>query len=147
MMNFGSGLTEISMLAALPAADSVQHSDQIADRARQMVTALDEIVWAMNPKHDSLESLGSYLCLYSDRVLKPANITCRLKGALELPDQRINPIHRHELFLACKEALTNIVRHSGATEVRLGIRIIGDRMRLSLVDNGNGRCTVQLLGT
>jgi signal transduction histidine kinase len=137
----GSGLTEIGMLAALPVGTATPASrplDQIGDRARHMVTALDEIVWAMNPKHDSLESLGSYLCLYADRFLKLANITCRLRGSLDLPGQTLNPIHRHEFFLAFKEALTNIVRHSRATEVRLSLRIIGNRLRLSLTDNGSG---------
>jgi len=136
----GSSLTEIGMLATGPVAttDSFRHLDQIGDRARHMVTALDEIVWAMNPKHDSLESLGSYLCLYADRFLKLANITFHLTGTLDLPKQILNPIHRHEFFLAFKEALTNIVRHSGATEVRLSIRIIGNRLRLSLADDGGG---------
>jgi signal transduction histidine kinase len=55
-----------------------------------------------------------------------------------LPPKTVNPIHRHEFFLAFKEALTNIVRHSGVTEVRLKIRIIGHRLRLSLADNGMG---------
>ncbi len=83
----GSGLTEISMLAAMRPADagSSRHLDQIGDRARDMVTALDEIVWAMSPKHDSLESLGSYLCLYADRFLKLVNITCNLKELLNYP--------------------------------------------------------------
>jgi signal transduction histidine kinase len=136
----GSSLTEIGMLAAGPVAttDSPRHLDQIGDRARHMVVALDEIVWAMNPKHDSLESLGSYLCLYADHFLKLANITFRLTGTLDLPNQTLNPIHRHEFFLAFKEALTNVVRHSGATEVRLSIRIIGNRLRLSLADDGGG---------
>jgi signal transduction histidine kinase len=70
--------------------------------------------------------------------LKLANITCHLKGNLDLPDQALNPIHRHEFFLAFKEALTNIVRHSNATEVRLKILIIGNKLRLSLADNGGG---------
>jgi len=141
----GSGLTEIGMLATIPVAGANPDRplDQIGDRARHMVTALDEIVWAMNPKHDSLESLGSYLCLYADRFLKLANITCRLKGTLDLPGTTLNPIHRHEFFLAFKEALTNVVRHSGATEVRLNIRIIGSRLRLSLADNGGGLGSVR----
>lgn len=136
----GSSLTEIGMLAAGPVAptDSIKHLDQIGARARHMVGSLDEIVWAMNPKHDSLESLGSYLCLYADRFLKLANITFRVTGTLDLPNQALNPIHRHEFFLAFKEALTNVVRHSGATEVRLSIRIIGSRLRLSLADDGGG---------
>ena len=136
----GSSLTEIGMLAAGPvaAADSPRHLAQIGDRATHMVVSLDEIVWAMNPKHDSLESLGSYLCLYADRFLKLANITFRLTGTLDLPNQTLNPIHRHEFFLAFKEALTNVVRHSGATEVRLSLRVIGNRLRLSLADDGGG---------
>jgi len=47
-------------------------------------------------------------------------------------------MHRHEFFLAFKEALTNVIRHSGATEVRLGVRLIGNRLRLSIADNGKG---------
>jgi signal transduction histidine kinase len=136
----GSGLTEISMLSTISAngTDSSPHLDEIGDRARQMVMALDEIVWAMNPKHDFLESLGSYLCLYADRFLKLARIALLLKGTLELPDRKLNPVHRHEFFLAFKEALTNVVRHSGATEVQFNIRIIGRRLRLALTDNGGG---------
>ena len=61
----GSGITEVSMLAAR--AKSVVASDeqrnryleQVGDKAREMVTALDEIVWAMNPRHDSLAALVS----------------------------------------------------------------------------------------
>ncbi len=140
----GSGITEISMLAtvagssATPGNGQDGHLEEIGDRARRMVTALDEIVWAMNPKHDSLMSLVSYSCLYADRLLKLANITCQLKGAVDLPDRTVSSVHRHELFLAFKEAITNVIRHAGATEVHLGFRLIGNRLRLSIADNGRG---------
>jgi len=140
----GSGITEISMLATVAGSPSApgngqgSHLEEIGDRARQMVTALDEIVWAMNPKHDSLMSLVSYSCLYADRLLKLANIACQLKGAVDLPDRTISSVHRHEFFLAFKEAITNVIRHAGATEVRLGVRLIGNRLRLSIADNGHG---------
>jgi signal transduction histidine kinase len=140
----GSGITEISMLATVAGSSSGTGNGQgrpleeIGDRARQMVTALDEIVWAMNPKHDSLRSLVSYSCLYADRLLKLANITCQLKGAMDLPDRTMSSVHRHEFFLAFKEAITNVIRHSGASEVRLGFRLIGNRLRLSIADNGRG---------
>ena len=140
----GSGLTEISMMvtvagsAAAPDNHLRANLEDIGGRARQMITALDEIVWAMNPKHDSLASLASYSCLYADRFLKLANIACQLKGGVDLPDRTVSSAHRHEFFLAFKEALTNVVRHSGATEVRLGIKMIGDRLRLSVADNGTG---------
>ncbi|HTY87906.1 MAG TPA: ATP-binding protein [Candidatus Acidoferrum sp.] len=139
----GSGITEISMLVTMAGSASSagapgRQLEEIGDRARQMVTALDEIVWAMNPKHDSLMSLVSYSCLYADRLLKLANIACQLKGAMDLPDRTVSSVHRHEFFLAFKEAITNVIRHAGATEVRLGVRLIDNRLRLSIADNGQG---------
>ena len=82
----GSGITEISMLAArarsatAPDERRNHYLEQAREKAREMVTALDEIVWAMNPKHDSLASLVSYFCLYADRFLGLANIAWRLEG-------------------------------------------------------------------
>ncbi len=148
----GSGITEISMLATV--ADSAPasghgsngHLMEISDRAREMVTALDEIVWAMNPKHDSLESLVSYSCLYADRLLKLANIACLLKGTVDLPDRPVSSVHRHEFFLAFKEAITNVVRHSAATNVRLSVHLIDTRLRLSIADNGQGLPTGTFTG-
>ena len=138
----GSGMTEISMLATVTASAGENAEsprwEEIGERARQMVTALDEIVWAMNPRHDSLKSLAGYSCLYADRLLKLANIACQLSGAMDLPDRTVSSVQRHQFFLAFKEAVTNVIRHSGATEVRLGVRLIGDRLRLSIADNGSG---------
>jgi signal transduction histidine kinase len=45
---------------------------------------------------------------------------------------------RHQLFLAFKEALTNVVRHSQATEVRLHVEAQPGKMLLRVSDNGRG---------
>ncbi|HEX3719048.1 MAG TPA: ATP-binding protein [Verrucomicrobiae bacterium] len=135
----GSGLTEITMLGARARSNSRNgYLDQMADKARQMVTALDEIVWAMNPTHDSLASMVSYFSLYAERFLGLANIAWRLEGPFKTDDHAVDSRHRHELFLAFKEALTNVVRHSGATEVRLNIQIEHEQVRLTIADNGRG---------
>ncbi|HTY87755.1 MAG TPA: ATP-binding protein [Candidatus Acidoferrum sp.] len=140
----GSGLTEISMLGARARSASVlpetrgSYLEQMSDKARQMVTALDEIVWAMNPTHDSLASMTSYFSLYAERFLGLANIAWRLESPLEPDDYAVDSRHRHQLFLAFKEALTNIVRHSGATEVRLNIQVKQGQVCLSIADNGRG---------
>jgi signal transduction histidine kinase len=140
----GSGITEISMLAArarsatAPDEKRNHYLEQAREKAREMVTALDEIVWAMNPKHDSLASLVSYFCLYADRFLGLANIAWRLEGMPVMPDPMVDSRHRHQLFLAFKEALTNVVRHAGASEVRLSIQVEQGQVRLTVADNGRG---------
>ncbi|HEY3913921.1 MAG TPA: histidine kinase dimerization/phosphoacceptor domain-containing protein [Verrucomicrobiae bacterium] len=83
----GSGFTEITMLSARAKSTTRDgYLDQMADKARQMVTALDEIVWAMNPTHDSLASMISYFWLYAERFLGLANIAWRLDGPFQMED-------------------------------------------------------------
>ncbi len=111
----GSGITEVSMLAAraksVVALDEQRNRylEQAGDKAREMVTALDEIVWAMNPRHDSLAALVSYFSLYADRFLGLANIAWQIEGPGGSPDHVVDSHQRHQLFLAFKEALTNVV--------------------------------------
>jgi signal transduction histidine kinase len=142
--DLGSGLTEISMLGARAhssiATDEKRklYLEQMSTKAREMVAVLDEIVWAMNPRHDSLASLVSYFCLYADRFLGLANITWRLEGVPVPDDAVVDSRHRHQLFLAFKEGLTNVVRHSGAQEVRLSIGLDAGQVRLTISDNGRG---------
>ena len=140
----GSSLTEISMLAARARAAAVpdekrnNYLEQMGGKAREIVAALDEIVWAMNPRHDSMSSLVSYFCLYADRFLGLAGIAWQLEGPAVAPDLAVDSRCRHQLFLAFKEALTNVVRHSQATEVRLRIGLEAGEVQLSIADNGRG---------
>jgi signal transduction histidine kinase len=92
----------------------------------------------MNPKHDSLASLVSYFCLYADSFLGLAGIKWHLEGTPATADPMVDSRHRHQLFLAFKETLTNVVRHSGATEVGLGIQVQEGYLVLTISDNGKG---------
>jgi signal transduction histidine kinase len=140
----GSGITEISMLTAraksdaLPADRRRHYLDEAWGRAREMVTALDEIVWAMNPRHDSLSSLVSYFSVYADRFLGLAGVEWRLEGNAVSPDPMIVSRHRHQLFLVFKEALNNVVRHAEATQVRVAYRVVNEVLHLDISDNGRG---------
>lgn len=140
----GSDLTEVGMLlaraqsAATPPERRTQYLEQTGSKARQMVTALDEIVWAMNPRHDSLGSLTSYFCLHADRFLGLAGLAWRLDETVGGPELALDSRRRHQLFLAFKEALTNVVRHAQASEVRFGIGVEAGEVRLTVTDNGRG---------
>ena len=140
----GSGITEISMLIArakfttIPDEKRNQYLEHVREKAGEVVTVLDEIVWAMNPRHDSLASLVSYFCIYADRFLGLANITWRLESMAGTTNHMVDSRCRHQLFLAFKEALTNVVRHAEASEVRLSIRVEKDQLWLTVSDNGRG---------
>ena len=140
----GNGLTEISLLGSLagqpltPADQRQEYVGQMTDKARALVAALDEIVWAVNPRHDSLGSVGTYFGLCAQRFLELTGIQCQLEISGDLPDQAMDPRQRHELLLAFKEALNNVAQHSHATEVRLHIGLQNQELCLVVADNGRG---------
>jgi signal transduction histidine kinase len=140
----GAGLTAVSILGSLAknpsvAADKREHYlDQLTDSARSLITALDEIVWAVNPHYDSVASLASYYALFAQRFLDLAGIACRLQIPERFAQIPLDSKRRHGIFLAFKEALNNVVRHSGATQVRLEIQVANGQLLISLGDNGRG---------
>lgn len=142
--DLGGSLTEINMLAAamkpgaLPAALAEETVALIAQKSNRIVCALDEIVWAINPKHDSMASLADYLSGTSQEFLAAAGIRLRLDVQRNLSAIPLSPEFRHALFLAVKESLNNVVRHSKATEVWLRFKVEAGRLRVVVEDNGRG---------
>ena len=142
--DLGAGLTEVNMLCSLvkssttTAEEKNRYLGDLTEIARRMVTSLDEIVWAVNPRNDSIASLASYFGAYAQRLLELASVSCGLDVAEDLPERPLDPKFRQEIFLAFKEALTNIVRHAQATQVWLRISVRNDRLVLELADNGQG---------
>jgi signal transduction histidine kinase len=112
--------------------------DRIYSTARELTRAMDEIVWAVNPKHDTLDSLASYLGRFAQEFLGTANLSCRLDVPVQLPAWPMTSEVRHNLFLAVKEALNNVVKHASAREVRVLLALQADAFTLSLEDDGCG---------
>ena len=99
---------------------------------------MDEIVWAVNPRHDTLESLATYLEKFAQDWLATAGIRCRLDLPLQFPEWHLTSEVRHNVFLAFKEALHNAVKHSGASEVLIRLAVKEKSFELAVEDNGRG---------
>lgn len=142
--DLGTSLTEINLLSSLAASPSSSPEDvraslgDISEKSLELVKALDEIVWAVNPKNDSLPNLANYLCLFAKEFLRPTPIQCRLDVAPGLPNLPLNAEQRHSLFLVTKEALANAAKHSAATELVLRISFADSAVVLIVEDNGGG---------
>jgi signal transduction histidine kinase len=142
--DLGARLTEVNMLTTLvkspatSAAEKDRYLGDLSETARSMVTSLDEIVWAVNPRNDTIASLASYFGSYAQRLLDLASVSCGLDIAENLPEHPLDPKFRQEIFFAFKEALTNIVRHAQATQVWLRISVRDGWLVVELADNGRG---------
>ena len=142
--DLGASLTRINLLSQSARRDMVGDAqsaktlDQICSTARELTRAMDEIVWAVDPQHDTLDSLASYLGKLIHEVLLDSGIRYRLDFPIQLPPWPVTAEVRHNLFLACKEALHNVLKHSGATEVNVSIAIEPEAFAVTISDNGCG---------
>ncbi len=138
--DLGAGLTQImfqSSLAKSASANQMQSDlTQIACTARDLIRAMDEIVWAVNPENDTLDSLISYLSKYTQDFLQAAHLQCRLDFPASVPDIMIPTEIRHQLYLAIKEVLNNTAKHAKATEVLFRLRL--DDMTLAFIVQDDG---------
>lgn len=140
----GSGLTEMGMLAnaGFEEQESPTHMEErfhkIAERARTLVAGLDVIVWAIDPRRNSLQAFADYLECYADELLSTSRIHYRFKIPVEFKAATLSGAMRHSLLLAVKEALTNVIHHASASEVELQIKQPEEHLEIVIADDGHG---------
>jgi signal transduction histidine kinase len=142
--DLGASLTQITLLSQVAGVKAHEPGrlesrlGQIFATARDVTRALDEIVWAVNPKHDTLESLGTYFGKFAQDFLSLQGIRCRLDVPVNLADRPVSSQTRHNLFLAFKEALNNVARHASASEVRIALQLNATTLVVEVQDDGKG---------
>ncbi len=140
----GSMLTRLSLLGGLLDADKENprqiesHAKKITESADQTVRALEEIVWAVRPGSDTLQSLVEYLAHFANELFDGSPMRCRLDLPQELPALPLPPDVRHNIFLIAKEALTNALRHAGGATVFVQVRVEEKNFKLVIADDGRG---------
>jgi signal transduction histidine kinase len=142
--DLGSSLTEINVLASTGqrpqanVASQVNLFHAIAGKARSLIAALDVIVWAVDPEDNLLQSLADYLTGYAEEFFSNTNIACRFKVPVSFPAITLDGRVRHDLLLAVKEALNNVVRHAEATDVEFRMEVVSGILEIEITDNGKG---------
>ncbi len=140
----GANLTQVALLGEMVETDKEvpdeveSHARQISATARDTTRALDEIVWTVNPSNDTLDGLINYVCKYAQEYLALAGLRYRLEVPSQLPSIPISPELRHNVFLAAKEAVNNVVKHAKATSAWLRLRLDGEQFILEIEDDGRG---------
>ncbi len=142
--DLGANLTQIAFLGELANQDRGEpglvgeRMVKISATARQAVKSLDEIVWAVNPRNDTLAHLLDYAGQFAVDYLRLIGIRCRLEFPEVMPVRELSTDLRHNLFLVIKEALHNIFKHAAATEVWVRVRANDAVLEITIEDNGRG---------
>ena len=142
--DLGARVTQISLLSAMsvdnPAFPDKARAefDRISRMSRELVSALYETVWAVNPENDNLDALGNYLCQMVNQLCERSHFRCRFHVS-DLPlTVQVSSQTRHNISMAVKEAVHNVVKHAQATELVINIALNGNLLAISVQDDGRG---------
>jgi signal transduction histidine kinase/ligand-binding sensor domain-containing protein len=143
--DLGGSLTQVALLldmthreATLSPGKLNGKVQQCSSMVRQVAKSVDEIIWAINPRNDTLRYVIDYISQFVVEYLHAAGIRARVDLPDRLPDRTVSPEARHELFLGVKEALSNVARHAQATEVSFQVVVTDRDISITLTDNGRG---------
>jgi signal transduction histidine kinase len=139
--DMGSYLSSISILSAtLPPdpARAQQNLDRIGHTARQVMEAMSDIVWSVNPTHDTMQQILDRMKLVGDELFSETDTDVRFEigpgvESLTLPLER-----RRDFYLIYKEALTNAAKYAQARTVQVRMWLKNNQLHLSVEDNGRG---------
>lgn len=142
--DLGARVTQISLLSAMsqenPAFPEKARADfdKVSKMSRELVSALYETVWAVNPENDHLEALGNFVCQMVKQLCEQTQLRCRFH-VQDLPHKvQVSSQTRHNITMAVKEAVHNIIKHAKASEVTIRISFSDGMLDVSVHDDGSG---------
>jgi ligand-binding sensor domain-containing protein len=142
--DLGSSLSRISILSEVARrrvesnAEGARLVSEIGEAAREMIEALGENIWAIDPRRDNLRSLATRIRRFAGDLLEARGMAWNLQAPPDPEQVKLSPIERRHLYLIFKEALNNAARHSEATSVTMSIAVAGRHLSAVIRDNGKG---------
>lgn len=141
--DIGSALTQIAVLTEVArnhAQLETVHTplERITSVSNELVEAMSDIVWAINPRKDHLSDLTLRMRRFASEILTDRDIDFEFNTPDKMPDAPLGANLRREVFLIFKESINNLVKHSAATEAAIDFLLEKDFLTLRLKDNGRG---------
>src|ERR1044072_2544410 len=142
--DIGASLTQITVLSEV-ARQSLSREGfqseqlgQISAVSNELVEAMSDIVWAINPKKDHLSDLVHRMRRFAREVFTARGLRFTFDAPDAARDTSLGASVRREVFLIFKESVNNILKHSGATQGQIIFRLEGARLELVVSDDGRG---------
>ena len=140
--DLGAGLSTIRFLSEKVKRNSFSEvtrddANKIVVNSNELVEKMNDIIWAMNEKNDSMEDLLFYSRSYAMEYCEDNNLECHVFLPNPIPDLFISGEIRRNVFLTIKESLHNIVKHASASRVEIRFEM-DEQLMVRIMDNGKG---------
>jgi ligand-binding sensor domain-containing protein/signal transduction histidine kinase len=140
--DIGSSLSKIAILSEVARRDggpgSSRHLGTIADISRELVDSMSDIVWAVNPRRDSLLDLTQRMRAFATELFSAQGVSLQFEAPADGAALRVPTGLRRQVFLVFKEAVTNAASHSGCRRAQVALTVAQGTLSLTVADDGRG---------
>ncbi len=139
----GSTLSSISILSEAALRNLQADIDRsrfsiIGERTRQVMEAMSDIVWSVNPRNDTMENVLQRMKEFAVEILEPQGIALHFEAGEAVKSLNMPMEKRKDFYLLFKEAINNAAKYSGASDVWVSVRTDNNGLQLEVRDNGRG---------
>jgi signal transduction histidine kinase len=141
--DIGSTLSSISILSDLAMKDNsgthtLETMNEIKDSSILLMERMDDIVWSINPRNDSLENLLMRIRHFATTLFEAKDIDYRIEIQKNIHEVRLPMDYRQHIYLILKEAINNLVKYGQASTATIEVRFDHQHLQLCILDNGRG---------
>ncbi|GAB4403772.1 MAG: hypothetical protein OHK0039_03340 [Bacteroidia bacterium] len=112
--------------------------DKISTQTTRMIGQMREVVWAIDSRHERADALVQHLRDIAATLLGEGGIAYTFRADEAVAGLPLDMDQRRHLTLLYKEALTNLQRHSAATQVSISLTWQAGVLQLVVRDEGQG---------
>lgn len=142
--DLGSGLTKIAIMSEVVKKQlnepekAKQQLENISESSRELVDNLQDIIWVLNPRNDTLENLAAYIREYGLKYFEPFSIEIEFDYPEKFPEIKLSEETRRNIFLTIKESFNNISKHAWCNKVHILVNYNSNNIILKIKDDGQG---------
>ena len=143
--DIGASLSRVAILSEVERQQNSRNNSEsearlaeIANSARALVDSMSDIVWSVDPRRDDLGNVATRIRQFGADVFETQGIEWKMHVPPDLQHTKLTPEQRRDMFLICKEALNNVVRHAGCTRAALSLRVSDQKILVEIKDDGRG---------
>jgi len=141
--DLGSGLSKIHFLSQelmykVDNGTNQRNMASVIEISRGLIDSMRDLVWELNTEDTSLDNLVARIREYSTDYLEDLPIEIVSNYPLEVPETALGKLVYRNIFMTVKEALNNMIKHSGASHLYITVDTSGGQLRINLRDNGVG---------
>ncbi len=136
----GSTLSSINIYSNLAKSEEIKepYLDSISTNVTDAVEKLDDLVWKINPKYDTLGSVINRLMIYAEPLAQAKSAAIELIVSDQLRMQKMDAEEKHQLYLLLRELVNNTLKHADCKTIKISFVIEGKQLRASVQDDGKG---------